>query len=533
MTPTRRLALPLAGALALMAVACAAARPAPAASGQEGPTLVVLLTVDQLRGDMLDHYGDAFTGGFRRLRDEGHRFTSASHHHAVTETAAGHATLATGVPPSRHGIVGNDFRVPSGGALATVYSVEDTASPVLGLPAFVGRSPARLERSGLADWILAADPRARVVSASKKDRSAITVGGRSPEAHVYWIADGTGRFVTSRYYEDRYPAWVERFNASVMPELWADSVWESTVPPALARLAGPDSVPWEADGVHTTFPHRASEEAGEGAWGHATWVDRTPIPDEAVLRFGLEALDALELGRRGATDLLALSFSQTDYVGHDYGPISREQMDNLARLDRHLATLFDALDRRVGEGRWVAALAADHGAMTPPEQTAEGGEPGHRLTQGDLQGLAAAVNEAVREGGADAEVRERIVERLEALPRVARVYRTDSGAGDAASDSFAALFRHSTFPDRFAGLLSHLGFELRWEEGMLGSVRERGTSHGSPYWHDRWVPLAFLGAGVEPGVSGEAAYTWDVAPTLAALGGVPAPADLEGRLLLR
>lgn len=531
---TRMRSLPalLAGALAATTAACTAAPPPPAAPSSAGgaPALVVLVVVDQLRGDLLDHYAEAFTGGFQRLREEGFRFTSASHNHAVTETAAGHATLATGVPPSRHGIVGNDWRVP--GEEGSVYALEDTTSPLLGLPEFEGRSPVNVAHTGLADWVLSADEDARVVSVSKKDRSAIAMGGKDPDAHVYWLGEGTGRFVTSTWYEEDYPGWVERFNAGPLAELYADSVWESSVPARLAHLAGPDTVAWESGGEDTAFPHLSAKEASDGPWGHFLWVDRTPVPDEAVLRFGLAAMDALELGQRGTTDMLALSFSQTDYVGHDYGPFSREQLDNLLRLDRRLATLFEELDRRVGEGRWVLALSADHGTLTAPELLRARGEPGYRITREDLQRVGEAVRGAIDEGGGDEAVRERVVARVEALPHVVEVYRRDRLEQAAATDSFAALYLRSSFPGRLPGLLSHLGFEVRWEPGTLAVVKPTGTTHVGPYWTDRWVPLVFMGAGVAPGASDEAAYTYDVAPSLAALAGIPAPADVEGRPLV-
>ena len=533
MSRTSRVPALLGGALVAGTVACAAAAvPRASAGSQERPALIVFVVVDQLRGDMLERYGEAFGGGFRRLREEGFRFTSASHNHAVTETAAGHATLATGVPPSRHGIVANDWREPAGSGFRVTYALEDTTAPLLGFPEFEGRSPKNIEATGLADWLLAADPDARVVAASKKDRSAISMGGLDPAARVFWIGDGTGRFVTSTWYGGAYPEWVERFNAGPMAELYADSVWETSVPAELAWLAGPDTVAWESDGVNTAFPHLAAVEAEPGPWGRNAWVDRTPVADEAVMRFGLAALDALDLGRRGATDLLALSFSATDYIGHDYGPVSQEQLDNLIRLDRVLATLFEALDRQVGEGRWVLAFSADHGVLTSPEQLRAEGEAGYRVTGDDLREVVAAVNEAIAEGGADARVRERVVERLEALPHIARVYRRDRLDDLAPADSIAALFLRSTYPERFPGMLSHLGFELLWQEHTLGSLRARGTTHGTPWWHDRWVPVAFLGAGVESGVSDAAAYTYDVAPTLARLGGVPVPPDVEGRALL-
>ena len=170
-----------------------------------------------------------FTGGFRRLHDDGFRFLSATHDHAKTATAAGHTALSTGTFPSRNGIVANDWmeRTPQG--WTSVYCVEDTMTHVLGLPALEGRSPKNLLRGGLADWIVGADSGAVVVSASRKDRAAIAMSGKT-SGHTYWIASNTAQFVTSTFYADDYPGWVERINQVEMPILFGDSVWEQTMP---------------------------------------------------------------------------------------------------------------------------------------------------------------------------------------------------------------------------------------------------------------------------------------------------------------
>ncbi len=505
---------------------------APPVADPSHPRLAVLIVVDQLPEYLLERYADVFTGGFRRLLDQGHRFTEASHAHAVTETAVGHATLATGVPPSTHGIVANEWRVAGPDGSRAVYAVADSTARILGEPGMPGRSPANLEHSGLADWILAADPRARVVSASAKDRAAITMGGKSPEAEVYWIADGKGKFVTSTYYTHAVPVWVQRVNREVMPDLYTDSVWASRVPAKLARLSRPDTAAFEKDGVHTAFPHRFREEVpGGDSLALKKWIDRTPVPDEAVLRFALAAVNAEYLGRRGVTDLLALSFSQTDYVGHDYGPLSREQLDNLLRLDERLGRLFDALDQQVGRGNWVAALSADHGVEVMPEVRSALGEPGYRIGKEDLQAVVAALKGAIQEGTPEDVMRRAIVDAVDAVPHVAALYR-DEQLADAPIDSFEPLYRNSFYRGRWPGLLSQMGFEIRWDEGTLFSVKATGTTHGSPYWYDRHVPLVFLGGALSAGASGASVHTWDVAPTLAALAGITPPPDLEGRILL-
>jgi predicted AlkP superfamily pyrophosphatase or phosphodiesterase len=495
------------------------------AQSPQAPTLVVMISVDQMRADLIDRYAPAFHGGFRRLLDEGYKFTEASHAHANTETAVGHTTLSTGVFPSRSGIVANDWQVNENGAWRNMYAVEDTASHILGVPNAPGRSPKNLLRGGLADWVMAADPEARVASISLKDRAAITMAGKT-KGQVYWIVPALGRFVTSTYYRSEYPDWVTRFNDSVMPGLLADTIWEESVPQSLRYLARPDSAPYEADGVHTTFPHLASQEAAPG--GRYSWLLAKPWADRAVAALAKDAIDALQLGQRGHVDFLALSFSATDYVGHAYGPLSQEQMDNLVRLDGELGTLFSYLDEHVGRGKWVVGLSADHGVLTMPEYLATHGEGAERTdVRTRVAALGQAVSDASKDGGTRDDIARRLAKIVEERGLVTKAYAdADLTVGEPA-DSFAILVRNSYYPGRAAGYLSAYGVEIRfgYHELVAGPT---GTSHGTPYWYDRHVPLILLGSGIQHGQSARGVYTVDLAPTLAALVGIGVPPDLDG-----
>jgi len=495
---------------------------------QVRPRLVVVVVVDQLATHLLERYADVFTGGFRRLLDDGYRFTNAVHQHALTETAAGHATLSTGVFPTRHGIVANDWSEPVSTGWRSVYSVSDTASPIVGVVAAEGRSPANLLRGGLADWLVAADPQAKILSVSRKDRSAIPLSGRT-RSQVWWLDPEEGRFVTSTWYRTEEPAWVTRFNAG-MPWAYGDTVWTSTVPAGLVARARPDSSVFEGDGVHVMFPHRASEEADSGEVGHRLWYTEVPFPDAATLAFAKAGVEALELGTDEHTDYLAVSFSQTDAVGHDYGPTSLEQLDNLLRLDRLLGELLDFVDARAGAGRWVLGFSGDHGIMVEPELRAERGQPARRLSFRELRAMVLAANEGAGAGDLN-EMRARAALLLEANDAVADVMTEDELASEGApADSFVALYRNSYFRGRNAGTLGRSGMWVRFTEGTLLAYA-RGSSHGSPYLYDRGVPLIFMGPGVTGGVSDSVARTVDLAPTLAGLLGIAMPDDLDGRVL--
>jgi hypothetical protein len=524
--PLLRAARP-AALLSLVALsACAGAAQRPAASSR--PALVVLLAVDQMRADLLQRYAPYYTGGFRRLIDQGAYYT-AVHDHATSETGPGHATLGTGVFPSHSGIVANDWFERSGDSWALVYTVQDTLSPIVGYPQEQGRSPLNLLRPGLADWILAADPRAKVVSVAGKDRAAILMAAKA-RGQVYWFNQTLGRFVTSSYYQSAYPAWVSRFNDAVVPTL-LDSTWVEQSPVAARALAGVDTAAYEADALHTSFPHNFRDESSAFGGSFLRWVATTPFIDRAVIGLAKEAIDNGGLGKDDATDFVAIGVSQTDYVGHRYGPTSREQLDNMIRLDRELGSFFDYLDRTVGKGRWVLGLSADHGSTTTPEwETAHGGT-GRRVTpaeMAEINRVAAAAASSAPAGQASSAV----AQALRGLPAVADVYTYAEIASTAAPrDTFLTLYRHSYLPGRYGTPLERdYQVELRQrEEVYMGAAT--GTGHGGPYFHDRWVPLVFLGGSITPSHQSTVARTVDMAPTLARLAGITPPADLDGKAL--
>lgn len=487
-----------------------------------------MLVVDQLGADLMERYDDLYTGGLRRLLDEGHAFEQATHDHANTYTGPGHVTLATGVHPSRHGIVGNEWFVQDGDEWREVHALEQLDSRLLGLPERPGRGPANIQRGGLADWIVAADSEARVVSVSGKDRAAIGMAATA-SGHVYWLDRWAARFVTSEHYRSEMPEWVVDLNETELPDLYGDTLWTSAVPEDVRARSRPDTTAYELGGEHTYFPHRPSDrvdptdpaEVNNWRWTYS------PFSDRAVTVFAIRALREEALGQRGHLDYLGVSLSAPDLVGHYYGPLSREQLDNLLRLDEELGRLFSALDEEVGRGRWVLAMSADHGVLDIPDLLAEDGVYADRLDRGDRADLLAALEGASFLAG---DSREAAKEAVLELPSVQAAYTFDEIEAGTAVDSFAVLYRNSHSDERIVHLESRSGVYAR----LLPNRLEWGApvaSHGSPYYYDRHVPLIFLGAGVRTGSSAEPVATVDAAPTLARLGSIPAPADLDGRVL--
>ena len=266
------------------------------------------------------------------------------------------------------------------------------------------------------------------------------------------------------------------------------------------------------------------------------WGYGLTAPDVALGAFAKEAVRALGMGRDETVDFLALSFSQTDAIGHDYGPFGREQLQNLLQLDQTLGDLMAFLDEELGEGHWLMALSGDHGVLTIPEHREDVGEPaGTRATREDLTRLWNTFRDYQATGGDPQELADSIVSALENLPFVADAMTVLELTTPPPVDSFAVLMRNSYHPDRWIGEYGSqgTGVVFRFVEGYYDDPAPRGTGHGTPYFYDRHVPLVFFGAGVNPGESADPARTVDVAPTLAQLAGIATPDDLDGQPLFR
>jgi predicted AlkP superfamily pyrophosphatase or phosphodiesterase len=500
-------------------------------AGAPKPRLVVFLVVDQLRGDLLTRYYEVFSGGLKRLMDEGVSFSNALHAHAHTETSPGHAALSTAVYPARAGIPSNVWREGDGSDQHPVYNVVDPESSLVGVPGLPGASPGVLRREGLADWILEEDPDAKVVSISAKDRAAVLMAGKT-RGDVYWFNSQVGRFVTSTFYRTENPSWLDEFNLEVMPGFRADSLWASTIPDGAEELSSPDTASFEGDGVNTFFPHRYYQERIDpGMDDFFLWFEGTPMLDRATLMLAEVAVKETGAGQQeGRTDFLSVSLSQTDRIGHPYGPLSREQMDNLLRLDRVLGGFLTFLDDRVGHGNYVLGLTGDHGVMTAPERLSSGGE---RLTLEHRSLLEEALGKAAREAGRDANISlaSGMVRELAEMPFVGPAYTHETLLSGEELDSLGVLFQHALVPGRPGGLLSVYGVEMWWAENTVDWTIATGTTHGSPFYYDRWVPLILVGPGIVGGVEESPVRPMDLAPTLAWLAGIPFPDDLDGRPL--
>jgi predicted AlkP superfamily pyrophosphatase or phosphodiesterase len=513
---------------ALVVTACAGAQSGPAASATaaERPTMVVLITVDQMRGNYLDRFAPQLTGGLARLSRGGASFSNAHHDHAITETAPGHASLLSGRFPRSTGITAN--RV----------GVFDTAYTLIGSPTVPAASPRRFRGTTLVDWIVAADSRARALSVSMKDRGAILPVGTSKQ-EVYWYP-GDGTFTTSTYYRDSLPSWVRAFNARHLPQRYAGKSWTPLLPDS--AYPEPDDNPAEGSGAQIVFPHALPDDSAAAASG----IRVTPWMDEVTVAMALDGVRALRLGTGPSTDVLAVSLSATDIIGHGYGPDSRELHDQILRLDRLLGAFIDSLYRLRDSSRIVFALSGDHGVGMIPELARSLGDTNATRVQSSSLFAAFRARLDARGASPDAfELDQQLIfanraalarARVNAdsllrafrdsalkIPGIARVDRYADLAADTTGDPIARRWRHQFGDAPDLALVITLTPNSLWGSSV--------ASHGSPYDYDSNVPLLFYGPGFAAGRHTEFVRTVDLAPTLAARVGVRPLERLDGVVL--
>jgi predicted AlkP superfamily pyrophosphatase or phosphodiesterase len=560
MTPLRRLAA-LASFCGLLCLAsCGAHVPREAAAAPDAddgrPRLAVVVVFDQLRGDYLTRWNDLFgQEGFRRLERDGAWFQNCHYPYAETVTGAGHASIATGCSPATHGIISNDwYDRAAGEAVNCVESDRYRQVPPAGRQTKkpTGVSPERLLAPTLGDALKAATGgQGRVVSLSFKDRSAALPGGRQPDA-CYWLDATTGTFVTSTYYRDRLPSWVEELNRRRTADRWFGHDW-TRLRPGLdyERWSGPDDVAGEGRGIFQgrTFPHPMTGglRSPGGLYYQALYT--SPFGNDLLLDLVERAVDAEQLGRHASPDLLCVSFSSNDPIGHVWGPDSQEVLDVTLRSDLIVQQLLATLDARVGRGRYLLALTADHGVCPLPEVSRRQGKDADRIPTDLLLSKARGflndtfsggdardrwfdatptpwiyLNQKLlaRRGLQSSRVEEALAGWLRKQSGIQSVYtRTQLLHGVPADDAVGQAVRRSFHPDRSGDLMIVL--KPYW----LFSSLLMSTTHGTPHPYDTHVPLLVLGPGVRPGVRQDRVTPQAAAAILARGLGIDPPAKAE------
>lgn len=491
------------------------------------PTLVVQVTIDQLRPDYLDKWASQFTGGFKRLLTQGAFFPKTVHDHATTETAPGHATLWSGRTPAKNGIVINDL------------GVADAQAPLL-LGRGGGASPWRFRGTALFDWIRASDQFSRALSVSRKDRGAILPLGKAKQ-QVYWYGLD-GRFTTSRYYADTLPTWVQQFNARDAAATYLGMTWTPLL--GDSAYAERDDVAYEHEGKDIAFPHTLNPNRRLGLDSLVSF----PWMDELTVDMALAGVQAMDLGKGPSTDVLAVSLSTTDAVGHAWGPDSKELHDQVLRVDRALGRLIDSLFKLRDSTRIVIALGADHGVTPLPEAAFPGTDPARGRV--DVRPVIDAARSALVARGLETDAlvyldqmlmvdRRRFAAKgidadstvasiraaLLQLPGMAQVYRVgDLPRLAARGDVIARRWLHSLPSDMQVALT------VTFKPGYYAFTK-RYPTHGMPYDLDATIPVLFYGPGIKPGRYSMPIRSVDVAPTLAELAQVLPIEPIDGRVL--
>jgi predicted AlkP superfamily pyrophosphatase or phosphodiesterase len=509
------------------------------------PKLVVVIVIDQFRPDYLQRFRPYFgTGGFNLFLRRGANFTEAEYKHAVTFTCPGHAVVLTGSYANVNGIISNQWYDSKSGRQE--YCAADSSVTLIG-SSHRGRSPRNLVASTVGDELKRTSRgRSRVIAMAGKDRSAIMLGGHKADG-AYWMEDSL--FVTSTHYMKELPAWVQQFNASARVSSYAGKSWDRLLPKAAYAGIGPDYVAAEQNvaGMGRTFPHRLAPDSSP------RFLDgfrSSPFQNEVLLDFARAAVTSERLGEDDDPDLLAVSLSANDLIGHAFGPNSHEVMDVTVRTDRLLDRFFEFLDQQIGLRHVLIVLTADHGVAPLPEIARDLHPGAGRL---DPARIAAAAEtalrsrfgappgpgwlahlappwlylnvEALRQKGIAIEEAERTAR--DAVKGVRGVHQalTATELRQQQKNGMASGVLLSFYPDRSGNIY----YELK--PFIVPGQEQTGTTHGSPWSYDTRVPLLWFGSSIKRGAYREATSIADIAPTLSALLGIDPPAGSRGRVL--
>jgi predicted AlkP superfamily pyrophosphatase or phosphodiesterase len=505
-------------------------RTAPSSSAR----LLLVISVDQFAYQYIDRFHDLYSGGLKRILDSGTLFSNANFGYADTSTCPGHATIVSGVYPSRSGIVSNawfDRREHR-----EVYCVDDNR---------YGRSPKRMLVSSLPDWIQGHTWRGKVFTASGKDRSAITLGGKRADG-AFWYKKESGTFTSSPYYSAAGRGWVSDFNNENRLLTHFGELWNQTGALEQEGQGAPGNrqiVQLDQGVFPDRFPHRigsASVLPGESFYRS---IYATPFVDEHLGEFAKRLIVEERLGQDLALDFLGLSFSALDTVGHRFGPNSPEVLDTLLRLDKTLDELFALIEQEIGLNRVLIVFTADHGIQPLPEYRHHRGEEAHRIQAADSACIQRAGKAIVESFGIqnpflshlyvnrqlleEHEIGpqvffEELASNLERCPTVQKAWTASAiKVAVEQGDEMGLKFSRSVHPERSPDIF------VQPRKFHLHSFRE-GTNHGSPYAYDTHVPVVFAGPGVSRRIVDEAIGMVDLAPTVAELLGVDYPKGLDG-----
>ena len=515
-------------------------------NGIERPKLVIGLVIDQMRWDYLyryyNHYGN---GGFKRLLQKGYSFENTFIPYTSAVTAAGHSCLYTGSIPAINGMIGNDWIERNSGL--RMYCAQDKSVSTVGSSSNQGQmSPKNLMVTTVGDELrLATNFKSRVFGIALKDRGGILPAGHSANA-AYWLDDSTGNWITSTYYMNKLPAWVNEFNKNRSIDSLMRKDWNLLYDRSVYDQSTADDMDYERPLYHEikpTFPHAYKSLIGKNYYPFR----QSPYGNTLSIDFAEKLISNEKLGMSGQTDMLCLSISSTDYISHRFGPNSLEVEDTYLRLDKDIEDFLNYLDANIGSGNYLLFLSADHGAPQVPGFMKENKLPGGNLNSADLitelnqfcystfghQKLVSAIYEyqvyldtkridSLKLN--EAEIKKAIVNFLKLKPEVVTAF-------DYAE--FDKVLLPAQVKDKFAqGYYAKRSGDIQFIlRSQYTDVLMIGTEHGTMYDYDTHIPLLWYGWRIKPGKTNRETYMTDVAPTISALLQIQMPGGSIGHVL--
>ena len=499
----------------------------------EKPKLVVGIVVDQMKQEYLTRfYGNFGEGGFKRFVEEGFMARNGHYNYSATNTGPGHASVYTGTTPAVHGIVNNSWYSRSLGR--SVYCAEDTTVVAVGGTAKNGLiSPMNLYSTTITDELkLYTQKQGKVIAMSIKDRGSALPGGHLSDGS-YWYDSNTGEFMTSTYYMKDLPKWVKSFNSAKHVDKFLNMTWDTYLPIEKYSISGPDNSQYESGfkGKDTpTFPYNLKELRKDN--GNFSLISSTPFGNSLLTEFAISAVDAENLGQDNTPDFLAVSYSSTDYIGHNFGPQSKEVQDTYIRLDRELAKLFDALDQKVGKGNYSVFLTADHAVAENSLQMKDEGFKIDNFSNSNARKAVSAALSAkygakpwIESFSNNIHLNHKLIEAegidlYEMQSFVAAKMMEQDGiyialtARDLVTNNYTKNIKNllqNAYHTKESGDVLVV-MDPGWQTG--GS---KGTGHGSSWTYDTHVPILFYGWGIKKGNSVREIHITDIAPSVSML----------------
>lgn len=528
---------------ALLAIFCFSAQAQPQLQTLQRPKLVVGIVVDQMRWDYLYRYYDRYApnGGFKRMLNQGATCENTLIPYTPTVTACGHSSIYSGSVAAVTGITGNIWWDKY--QMRPVYCTEDRSVNTVGSNSALGKmSPKNLLVTTICDELrLATNFRSKVIGVALKDRGGILPAGHSANA-AYWYDNTNGKWITSTYYMNELPSWVNTFNDQKLVDKYYEQGWKLVDSLSKYTQSTADEKAYEAKPFGPKFPYDMKNFIGKD-YGK---IASTPMGNSFTNEFAKAAITNEQLGADNITDFLAVSFSSTDYIGHTFGPNSVEAEDGLIRLDKEIGLLLDFLDSKVGEGQYLVFLSADHGVTQVPEFMKENKLPGGRVFMNrivdslnkELKGKYGIEKIIVSDENyqfhlnhpsldsakiSKKDVTRWIIDKVSADPGIARVFAIDDLYNVPLPPAVRSMLNNGYYPSRSGDI------QVMLKPGYIDAYSSTGTTHGLWNPYDSHIPLLWYGWGIKPGKNFKEVSMTDIAPTIAALLHIQMPSGCVGK----